>query len=219
MFCKEDREKNKENRLKKMVKTALFVFLIVISNCFGQSIKEINRNLNLSNSFEFEKEIRIYNDYTISNGIEVFRMFDRGRNDWVVDIYYYNKTFKSATKIIRTEFKNKNLGELKLIDANSIWLNLLLCDIENLPSIDTIEYKLKVSSIEFIDGEYEVIQRKKKALDGHVYNVFFRNGKKKNHIVFDNPESYLEIYPNVDELVSYNQILSVIKKEFNLWND
>ena len=202
-----------------MVKTALFVFLIVISNCFGQSIKEINRNLNLSNSFEFEKEIRIYNDYTISNGIEVFRMFDRGRNDWVVDIYYYNKTFKSATKIIRTEFKNKNLGELKLIDANSIWLNLLLCDIENLPSIDTIEYKLKVSSIEFIDGEYEVIQRKKKALDGHVYNVLFRNGKKKNHIVFDNPESYLEIYPNVDELVSYNQILSVIKKEFNLWND
>lgn len=56
-------------------------------------------------------------------------------------------------------------------------------------------------------------------LDGVGYKVYVRNGKIKNSFEFDNPESYLKHYPTVDELISYNELLSVINKEFNLKND
>ncbi len=185
-------------------------------NCFGQDISEINKSLELPPKLEFEKEIRIYKDYSIKEKMEIFRMYDRGNNDWIACIYSYSKKFKSATKITEIVFSKEEKENLKIKDPTLIWLNILLCNVEYLPDLKDIDYKLNVSSIELENGEYSISKRKNKSLDGENYWVFIRNGKNKNHFNFDNPESYLKSYPKVDELISYNKILSVIKKAFNL---
>jgi hypothetical protein len=194
----------------------IFFFLTVVK-CFGQDISEINKSLELSDTLKFETEIRIYKDYSITDRIEVFRMYDEGKSNWTVSIYFYSKNLKQVTKIDEIKFPKENVGKLKPKDANLIWLHILMSDVEFLPNIKDINYKFKKDSIEFEDGEYGLVKKKVYVLDGENYVVFIRNRKIKNSFTFDNPTSYLKHYPTVDELISYNQLLSVIKKEFNLW--
>lgn len=194
----------------------IFFFLTVVK-CFGQDISEINKSLELSDTLKFETEIRIYKDYSITDRIEVFRMYDEGKSNWTVSIYFYSKKLKQVTKIDEIKFPKENVGKLKPKDANLIWLHILMSDVEFLPNIKDINYKFKKDSIEFEDGEYGIVKKKVYVLDGENYVVFIRNRKIKNSFTFDNPTSYLKHYPTVDELISYNQLLSVIKKEFNLW--
>jgi hypothetical protein len=201
-----------------MRKLVLFL-LFTTFHFFGQDISEINKNINLSETLEFEREIRIYKDYSITTSIEIFRMYDEGQNNWTVVIYYYNKEFKTATKINEIQFPKENIGKLKVKDANLIWLNFILNDIEYLPSIKDIDYKLKTTSIEIEDGEKIILKRKISPLDGESYEVFVKNGKVENHFIFNGLNSYLKHYPQVDELISYNKLLSIINTEFNLWND
>jgi len=197
-----------------------FIFLFfTLFNCFGQEVYEINKALEIPDQLEFQQEIRIYKDYSISNTVEIFRMYDEGKNNWKVTIYYYSKNLKQVTKINQIQFPKENIGKLKQKDAYLIWLNLLLLDLEFLPDLKEINYKLKLSSIKFEDGEYVTIKNIKTVIDGDSYEVFIKNGSIENSFSFNNPETYLKYYPNVDELISYNQLLSTIKKEFNLWND
>ena len=201
------------------MKLILIIFIISISSCFGQDHSEINKSLDLPDSLEYENEIRIYKDFSTTDRMEIFRMYNKGKNEWVVTIYFYNKRFKSATKIEMIEFPKENLGELKAKNANLIWLKILLTDIDKLPNLKDISYKLKKSEIEFIDGEYAIARNVISVVDGESYFVNFRNFKKTNNFFFSNPETYLSNYSDVDELISYNQIVTIIKDEFNLWND
>lgn len=201
------------------MRTIFLFFLLSFFNSFGQDISEINKSLSLPDTLEFEKEIRIYKDFSITDGMEIFRMYKSGKDNWEVSIYYYNKEFKSVTKIDKINFPKGDLGKLKAKDANLIWLNLLLCDVEYLPSLKDIDYKLKIASIQIEDGENGIFKRTISPLDGESYVVFVKNGKIKNQFTFNNVNSYLKHYPNVDELISYKQMLSIISKEFNLWKD
>lgn len=201
------------------MKLILIIFIISISSCFGQDYSEINKSLNLPDSLEYENEIRIYKDFSTTDGMEIFRMYNKRENEWVVNIFYYNKTFKSPTKIDVIEFPKENLGKLKAKNANLIWLKFLLADIDKLPNLKDISYKLKKSKIEFIDGEYSIARNVMSVMDGQSYFVNFRNLKKTNNFFFSNHETYLSNYPDVDELISYNQIVTIIKDEFNRWND
>jgi len=194
-----------------------FIFLfITIFKCFGQDVSEINKSLELSDSLN-EREIRIYKNYSISNTIEIFRMYDEGKDKWKVQVFSYSKNYKAVTKIDVITFPKENIGKLKPKDAYLIWLNLLLLDLEFLPDLKEINYKLKLSSIKFEDGEYVTIKNIKTVIDGDSYEVFIKNGSVENSFSFNNPETYLKYYPNVDELISYNKLLSIIKKEFNVW--
>ena len=197
-----------------------FIFLFfTLFNCFGQEVYEINKVLEIPDTLEFQKEIRIYKNYSTTTRTTVFRMYDEGKNNWKVTIYYYLANLKQCTKINQIHFPKENIGKLKPKDANLIWLNLLLSNVEFLPSMEDINYKFKKDSIEFEDGEYGIVKKKVLVLDGNDYQVYIKNGKIRNNFSFDNPETYLKNYPNVDELISYNELLSVIKKEFNLWNE
>ncbi len=201
------------------MKLILIIFIISISSCFGQDYSEINKSLDLNDSLEYESEIRIYKDFSTTDGMEIFRMYNKGNNEWVVYVYYYNKTFKSATKIEMIEFPKENLGKIKVKNANLIWLKILLTDVDKLPNLKDISYKLKKIKIEFLDGEYSIARNVISVVDGQSYFVNFRNLKKTNNFFFSNPETYLSNYSDVDELISYNQIVTIIKDEFNLWND
>lgn len=197
-----------------------FIFFFVITfNCFGQEVSEINKSLEIPDSLEFEKEIRIYKKHETSHNSEIFRMYDVGNNNWKAEIFYYSDQFKAPTKINKIEFPKENIGTLKPKNAYLIWLNLLLCNVEYLPSQKKIDYKLKAAKIISGDGEYGISQNKKRSLDGESYRVFIKNGMIKNDFSFDNPAFYLEYYPTVDELIGYNELLSIINKDFNFLND
>lgn len=94
-----------------------------------------------------------------------------------------------------------------------------MSDIKFLPSIEEINYKFKKDSIEFENGDYGIVKKKVLFLDGKSYQVYVKNRRIRNNFSFDNPETYIKNYPNVDELISYNKLLSVIRKEFKLWNE
>ena len=197
-----------------------FIFLfLALSNCFGQEVYEINKVLEIPDTLEFQKEIRIYKDYSISNTVEIFRMYDEGKDKWKVLIFSYSKNNKAVTKIDVITFPKENIGKLKPKDANLIWLNILLSNVEFLPSIDNIKYKLNTPYIDSEKGEQVIAKKMILVLDGKDYQVYIKNGNIKNSFSFNNPETYLKYYPNVDELISYSQLLSTIKKEFNLWNE
>lgn len=195
----------------------LSIILLFSFNTKAQEISEINKVLELPDTLEFEKEIRIYKDYSTTDGMEIFRMYDEGKDNWIVTIYSYS--LNQVTKINEVRFPKENIGKLKPKNAYLIWLNLLITNIEFLPNMESIRYKFGKSYIDLDRGEYGIAKKGKHVLDGQGYQVFIKNGKNKNHFSFNNPETYLKYYPTVDELISYNELLSVIKKEFNLWDD
>jgi len=192
----------------------IFFFLIIL-NCFGQEVSEINKIIRIPENLESQQEIRIYKNYSTSNRIDILRMIKNNENEWIVYKFYYSKNFKSVTKIDELRFPKESIGKLKPKDAELIWLNLLMTNIEFLPNMEAIRYKFGKPHIDFDKGERGISRNKKHILDGTEYKVYVRNGKIENSFSFDNPESYLKHYPTVDELISYNELLSVMKKEFS----
>ncbi len=192
----------------------LIITFFILSKTIGQTVAEINQNIKLSEKLN-TKELRIYKWYSITNGSELFRIYQLENGNWNSEFYkYYNSTSKG--KKPRFEFT-----KLKPIcDFNLIWLNLLESNIEFLPSITEIDYKLRgKSEIKFEQGEYEIYYSQIKPLDGNGYFGIIQNGTKTNSIDFGNYESYLKNYPEVDELNSYSKLILEIKKGFNIWQN
>ena len=193
--------------------TFLTILLIFFSQLFGQNISEINKAINISDSLTNE-EIRVYKSFEGTNGSEVFRMYKIDRNNWTVELYKY---FKSIDNNHKSKFEMSKLTSKT--DLNLVWLYILACDVEFLPNIKDIDYKLKGKAEIVLDrGEYYLSNRKIKPLDGNGYKAFFKDIKKKNNFDFRNFDSYLEEYPDVDELDSYSKLVNVIQKEFGIWS-
>lgn len=197
------------------MRSYLIFFFFIILKCFRQEVSEINKVLEIPDNLEYQQEIRIYEDYSIGNRIVLFRMFNDKANGWIVQKFWYQKDFKSVTKIDQSSFPKESSGKLKPVNADLIWLKILITNVEFLPNMEDIRYKFGKPEITSYKGEFEIKTRKKIALDGIGYKVYIRNGKSKNSFFFDNPEIYLKDYPTVDELISYNELLSVLKKELD----
>ncbi len=187
--------------------------MFLITNLFSQSIKEINKNINIPDSLTYKNEIRIYKKISISNGTDIFRMYKDEKNKWNVKLYSYVSFTESSYK---PEFKIQDLKSST--DLKLIWLYFLGSHLEYLPSINQINYKLQGEpSYTIEDGQYTVSHSMISINDGDEYVAFIRNGNIRNRIEFNNFESYLKEYPDVDELIFYAKIISLIKKEFNVW--
>jgi len=197
------------------MKERFLILLIIFFNgiIFGQNIEEINREINIPDSLTYNSEIRIYKDLSITNCTEIFRMY-YSENKWNTELYkhyaYVDKNNK--LKVEKIDLSTKQNLEL-------VWLNILESNIEYLPSMGEIDYKLRgKGEFELYRGKYEISHSKITITDGIVYQVFVKNGINKNEVKFDNPETYLKHYPQVDELISYVALLSIIKNTFNIWN-
>jgi hypothetical protein len=198
--------------MRKFLVSTLILFNFL---CKAQSVSEINKVLGISDTLSYKNEIRIYKKYSTTYNSEIFRMYNKGDDNWIAEIYYYSDKFKDVTKIDQEVFPKEKVGKLIPKNPNLIWLNLLLTNVEYLPSISSIKYKLETPYIDLEKGEYQIVKKKTLVLDGETYQIFFRSPEVKNYFTFDNPESYLKKYPNVDELQSYIQLLNITKKEFN----
>jgi len=189
------------------------LLLALFSKLSSQTILEINKGLSISDSLSYQKEIRIYKRYSITNASEIFRIFLTDDKVWKVELYkYYNAVDKN----------DKSRFELQSLKTNTnlrlVWLYFLETNIEVLPSIEQIRYKLRgKAEYELYNGEYEVSHREVRPLDGIGYEAFVKDGNYKHHVEFGNYDSYLRHYPNIDELNFYSEIISIIQKEFNIW--
>lgn len=190
----------------------IFSFFSII---IYSQINDFNKILKIENLALNKNEIRIYKKYSTSTGLEMFRLYEENEK-WKIDFYETIASKKSDQINIRIR-KNK-LNSFK--NPELIWLEILNTDILYLPNWDEFKYKLRDKEIkyEIIDGEIISSVSNSMILDGISYSVQIKSGNKENEINYFNPESYLRKYPNVDELISFNELLLLISKEFKIFH-
>lgn len=197
-----------------------FLFSIVIS---AQDTTEINSDLKLSDSLTNKTEIRIYQGGGISNYSSLFRMYQIKRNKWIVEFYEHFSKVNSRTElhIKKRELKSRS-------DMEFVYLNLIRSNILNLPNQQEIRWKLSGrDSIQKVKREfkgkdkeeYESFSKTTHIVDGIGYRIQVKDHDRKNDIYYSNPKSYLEEYPEVDELIFICEILDIIKNEFGIWKN
>src|SRR5690606_5543038 len=99
-------------------------------------------------------------------------------------------------------------------------LKLLNTNIQHIPTSSAISYKMKSKSEIILEkGEFYTSQTSSTIIDGVSYYIQVGDGKIFNEISYSNPETYLSKYPTVDELISVNEFLDIIKKSFNIFED
>lgn len=85
--------------------------------------------------------------------------------------------------------------------------------------MDKFLYKLstKNKNYEVEDGIIVSSTSVSSVLDGVGYYTKIKNYKNQNEFEYDNPEAYLKKYPNVDELISFKELLDLIRAEFKVF--
>jgi hypothetical protein len=90
--------------------------------------------------------------------------------------------------------------------------------VQDLPEMSKIEWKLKKNPQIAEDMGQKVLSwQKTEIIDGESYIVNYRWRKDVNYVTYWNPEGYLRIYENVDELIYFNELLTIIRTEFGVW--
>ncbi|KOS04676.1 hypothetical protein AM493_00430 [Flavobacterium akiainvivens] len=173
---------------------------------YSQTPAEINKALGLPDSLAYESEIRVYKDRGISNCSQVFRFYKDGK-EWKAALYYFFTGGKTNTTDM---FINKNL--------DGVWWDILNTNILYIPDEKEIKYKLeKRSKGRTEEGVNGYFTTHTAISDGTGYEIFIRSFNEQNHINYSNPESYLKIYPGVDELEFIRDLLDIIRTDFNIW--
>jgi len=198
------------------MRNLLFFILIISSSAIcGQDLAIINNNFGLKDSLNNNLEIRIYRNIAVANSTSVFRMYETESGIWKAEYHYQNHKNSKSKKVenISKKLEPKNDFEL-------VWLNMLKSNITDLPEMSEILWKLKKEPeiVEF-NGRKELMWKKSDILDGISYLVQIRTNDTRKQVDYWNPESYLSIYPDIDELIYFNQLLDVIKTEFDMWNN
>ena len=201
--------------------TQILLILLYSTGFLAQNPTKLNKDLNLPDSLEYKREIRIYQSGGISNYSSVFRMFNYERKKWTAEFYkhYAAVPEKTNLKVVKRKVKAKN-------DLELVFLNFLRSKVLNLPNQEEIQWKIQGrDSIFKIKRkwkkkniiEYESIHSAMSVLDGTSYRVQVRELNKKNDFLYYNPETYLKKYNEVDELIFMSEILNIIRKEFEIW--
>jgi hypothetical protein len=194
----------------------LFTILISFESFSAQQNIEYDKILKIENLKFHENEIRVYKKYSISTGLEVFRFYQDEKENWKAEFYNTVATQKNKDEIkIRT--RKSKLNSLKNFEI--LWLQFLDTNIIHLPKWEAFEYKLKKvnKNYQIEDGEIYSSTSILSVLDGESFYVKIKRGKTENQFNYSNPESYLEKYPTVDELLSFQELLNLIRTEFKVF--
>lgn len=195
----------------------LFFILFVSFNFLpAQQNIEYDKILKIENLKFHEKEIRVYKKYGTSTGLELFRFYEDEKENWKAE--FYNTVARTNNKDeVKIWTKKSKLNSLKNFEM--LWLQFLDTNIVHLPKWEVFEYKLKKVNKDYQieDGEIYSSTSRLSVLDGQSFYVQIKRGKAENQFNYSNPESYLEKYPNVDELLSFKELLDLIRTEFKVF--
>jgi len=164
-----------------------------------------------------ETEIRIYKDRGITNSGFVFRIYKEYKT-WKADLtqWFLPKEI-SRDEVEWIKPKITILKSEKPLEL--LFLNLQTLHIEFLPKEEYFQYKKNKSRVVYDEKEKDWIfetTNSIQVLDGTDYLVKYQSGKQRNEFNYNNPESYLKHYPEIDELQYFVDILKYIRKEFNI---
>ncbi|EAZ95163.1 hypothetical protein FBBAL38_09249 [Flavobacteria bacterium BAL38] len=197
-----------------MKRSLIIILALFFCNLYSQDYKKINKVINISDSLAFTKELRIYKNFSTTNGSEVFRIYQLKDKLWRIELYTF---FDAITSNEKPKFTLEYLHSAS--NLNQFWSRILDTHAEFLPDIKDIDYKLK-GKTEFESDKDDFGSNRKIAFtDGIGYIAFIRNYDKVNQFSFANAEGYLEYFPDVDELNSYSCLLNLIRTQFNIWKD
>ncbi len=193
-------------------------FKIIFTLFFAISIKgqSLDGLTNLSAEIENKREIRIYKDRGITNSGIVFRIYEENKKweaeliQWFLPKQISEDEFTMVAPIITKLHSNNKLDK--------IFLNIEAKNIKYFPKEESFEYKKSKNQVVFDDEEndFVIIKNNANFTDGHIYSVQYKSGDQINNFTYSNPESFLKIYPEIDELNYFVEILNYIRKEFNI---
>jgi hypothetical protein len=195
----------------------VFIFFMMISFNFllSQNNLEYDKILKIENHKFQNNEIRIYKKYATSTGLELFRLYQDEKENWKAEFFETVASKNNNDIKIRTrKFKLNSLKNFELI-----WAQILDTDVLYLPKIEEFEYKLKKKNKDYQIEDGEIISSisRTAVMDGTSYSVKIKNALQKNEFEYDNPESYLKSYPDVDELLSFQELLDLLRKDFKIF--
>ena len=161
-------------------------------------------------------EIRIYKDRGITNSGKIFRIYKIDSVWKAQTIQWFLPIKISSDEFEKTEPIKTNLSSDKNIEE--IFMNLEALNIGFLPKEDAFEYKKEKRSVIWDDEEKQYLFQisQSSMLDGYDYSVIYRSGSKKNQFTYNNPQSFLKLFPEIDELKSFVEILNYIEAQFRI---
>ncbi|AZB30385.1 hypothetical protein [Chryseobacterium balustinum] len=198
------------------MKYLLFILFVSFNFLPAQQNIEYDKILKIENLKFHEKEIRVYKKYGTSTGLELFRFYEDKKENWKAEVY--NTVARTNNKDeVKIWTRKSKLNSLKNFEM--LWLQFLDTNIIHLPKWEAFEYKLKKinKTYQIEDGEIYSSTSRLSVLDGQSFYVQIKRGKAENQFNYYNPESYLEKYPNVDELLSFKELLDLIRTEFKVF--
>lgn len=185
----------------------LITFLLISVKNFAQDYS-INRLAKIPDSITNFSELRIYLQPALTNGWQIFRMYQEKENTvWKIEL-----------------IKNSSNSKRQIEELNSptnldvVWLKILQSNILYLPKWESIRYKFKKNkTIELEEGKFVDNYSSVAIMDGIGYEVIIKNNKEFNKILYSNPEGYLKHFENIDELIDFKNLLDTIRNEFSIW--
>lgn len=194
------------------MKSLLNIFFIFITFiCFGQ--KGSDSWAKIPEKIQNEKEIRIYKNYTITNGGEIFRIYFQN-NKWNAEIIKWN----FPQEISDHEFQTIEPRIAKLKVHENDFMEFELRNIAYLPHEKSFQYKKEKGEIIYDEDlkENVILTKKMMIMDGTIYEVKYKNGNIINNFTYSNPKSYLKNFPEINELNYFVDILNFIKEKYRV---
>ena len=143
----------------------------------------------------------------------LFIVYQNTDSKWVAKLFTDTHTFEQ--NISGNIFKEENLQQ---INFKKTWCNILMTDIKYLPKYETIEYKFVQKQIDGSNSkeECDIIEITEIVDHDTCYTIYFKDGENSNEIKYDTFYTNFQSHPNVDELISVNNLIRLIEKEFKI---
>ena len=193
------------------------IFIIFLSiSLNAQQRRSADYYAQIPEKIENEQEIRIYKGNGITNSGRIFRIFKENKTwkaeliQWFFDKQISLDEFQSVKPMVTKLKASRNFYE--------IFLNIEARNIGFLPKEESFKYKKEKQEVLFDEEEKDYVIQiiSMSVLDGVDYLVKYKSGKRYHEFHYNNPQSYLESTPNIDEYKSLLEILKYIESEFKI---
>ena len=141
----------------------------------------------------------------------VFVLYLGINDEWVAKLYTHtfdvqNNEPKYLSKVDNLIYK----------DFGNLWLNILMTDVEYLPTFDKIEYKIGVKKIINNYGIYDIVKTVDFVDHDTCYAINYKDGTKRNDIEYCDFYTNFKYNPDIDELISVQKLIKLLEEEFKI---
>ena len=189
------------------------IFIIFLSiSLNAQQRRSADYYAQIPEKIENEQEIRIYKDFSLTNGGKIFRIyFKNNKCNAELISWFFPQTSSD-------EYNSENPEVTKFQCSDKTFMNFEIRNIQYLPKEDYFNYKREKKTVVLNDEtkEYDIEISHTAVMDGVGYNVMYKNGNVFNQFFYSNPKTYSEHYPEIDELQNFMEILKYIESEFKI---